>query len=230
MSPARRADSAWPSGSAISWPTGSALPWPTFRRPAGPLESEFVFKSPGLELLARQVAGAQRSQILDLGVPRGANLDYLAQFPCVLHFGDLPRALDEDPGMSSPEEERDVAGAVDRVLDYGDGLRFDTVLAWDLFDYLDGSTVAVIARRLSRFCRTGTLLYLTTSNRDTISDAPGRFTIVDDRHLRFERAGIGTRDGRKHSPRGLERIMPGFHLRHSFLLEHEMQDYLFSHV
>ena len=148
----------------------------------------------------------------------------------MLHFGDLPRALDEDPGMSAPEEERDVAGAVDRVLDYGDGLRFDTVLAWDLFDHLDGSTVAVIARRLGRFCRTGTLLYLTTSNRDTIPDAPGRFTIVDDRNLRFERAGIGTRDGRKHSPRGLERIMPGFHLRHSFLLEHDMQDYLFSHV
>ena len=33
----------------------------------------------------------------------------------------------------------------------------------------------------------------------------------------------------KHTPRGLERIMPGFRLQHSFLLESGMQDYLFSH-
>ena len=32
----------------------------------------------------------------------------------------------------------------------------------------------------------------------------------------------------KHSPRGLERIMPGFRLHHSFLLGHQMQDYVFS--
>ena len=222
MSPAKRADGAWLDGSVV--------PWPTLRRPVVPLESEFVFRSRGLELFARRVANAERSEILDLGVPRGANLDYLSQYPCVIHFGDLPRALDEDPGMSAPEEERDVAGAVERVFDYRDGLRFDTVLAWDLFDYLDGATVLAIARRLGLYCRTGTLLYLTTSNGDMIPDQPGRFTIVDEQHLRFERTGFGTRDGMKHSPRGLERIMPGFRLQHSFLLERDMQDYLFSHV
>ena len=222
MSPAKRAEGAWLAGSVV--------PWPTLHRPVVPLESEFVFRSPGLELFARQIASAQRSEILDLGVPRGANLDYLSQYPCVLHFGDLPRALDEDPGMSAPEEERDVAGAVERVFDYRDGLRFDTVLAWDLFDYLDGATVLAIARRLGLHCRTGTLLYLMTSNGDMIPDQPGRFTIVDEQHLRFERTGFGTRDGMKHSPRGLERIMPGFRLQHSFLLAHDMQDYLFSHI
>ncbi len=188
-----------------------------------------TFKAPGLELLARQIAGVRNSDILDLGPPCPANIDYLSQYPCVLHIGDLARVLAEDPGMSGPEEERDVRSAVERVLVYEDGLRFDAIFAWNLFDYLDASTARAVTGRIGRHCRTGTLLYLTTSNGDTIPDEPGRFAIVDELHLRFQHVGMGTRSGMKHSPRGLERIMPGFHLQHSFLLGNGLQDYLFSH-
>ena len=221
MSPGKRTDRTWLAGSTI--------PWPTFRRAASPLLSEVVFRSPALELIAHQIAGARRSDILDLGTPRGANIDYLSQYPCVLHFGDLPRALTDDPGMSAPEEERDVDRVVGRVIEYRENVRFDAVFVWNLFDYLDASTIRAVTRRMGAYCRTGTLLYLMTSTGETIPDEPGHFTIVDERHLRFQSEGIGTRDGMRYSPRGLERIMPGFRLRHSFLLENDMQDYLFSH-
>jgi len=69
-----------------------------------------------------------------------------------------------------------------------------------------------------------------TSNRGTIPDEPARYTIVGDPHRRCERRGVGTRDGMRHSARALERIMSGFRLQHSFLLRHEMQEYIFSHA
>ena len=188
-----------------------------------------VFTAPGLELLAQQIASVRHLDILDLGSPCAANVDYLSQYPGVLHIGDLARALADDPGMSGPEEERDAQSAVERLLVYEDGLRFDAIFVWDLFDYFDTPTVRAVMRRIGRYCRTGTLLYLTTSNGESIPDEPGRFMIVDERHLRFQPMGMGTRSGMKHSPRGLERIMPGFHLQHSFLLGNDMQDYLFSH-
>ena len=188
-----------------------------------------VFRAPGLGLLAQRIAGGRSSDILDLGPPSPANIDYLSQYPCVLHIGDLVRALAEDPGMSGPEEERDVRSAVERALAYEDGLRLDAIFAWNLFDYLDAPTVRAVMGRIGRYCRTGTLLYLTTSNDETIPDEPGRFTIVDELHLRFQRVGMGARSGMKHSPRGLERLMPGFRLQHSFLLGNGLQDYLFGH-
>ena len=188
-----------------------------------------VFKAPGLELVARQIARVQRSDILDLGSPCRANVDYLSQFPCVLHIADIARALADDPEMSAPEEERDVEGVIERLTAYEDKIRFDAIFAWDLFDYLDLATLRAIARRVGRHCRTGTLLYLTMSNGETIPDEPGRYTIVDEQHLRFERMGVGTRSGVTHSPSRLERIMPGFRLQHSFLLGNQMQDYLFVH-
>ena len=132
--------------------------------------------------------------------------------------------------MAEPEEERDVEGIVERLVEYEDALRLDAIFVWDLFDYLDLEISRALMRRVGRYCRTGTLLYLMTSNEETIPDAPGRFTIVDEQHLRFERLGAGTRGGMRHSPRGLERIMPGFRLQHSYLLEYQMQDYLFSHA
>ena len=220
MSPGRRIDRIRPGAGII--------PWPTFRRIGDPLVSGMVLKAPGLEWVVQRIATRRRPEILDLGSACGANVDYLSQFPCVLHIGDISRALADDPEMSTPEEERDVEGVVERLIAYDDA-RFDAIFAWDLFDHIDAETSRALMRRVGDHCRTGTLVYLTVSNGETIPDAPGRFTIVDERHLRFERMGAGTRDGMKHSPRALERILRGFRLQHSFLLGHQMQDYLFSH-
>ena len=189
-----------------------------------------AFRAPGFEQMAERIAAQRRSGILDLGPPSRVNVEYLSQYPCVLHIGDLFRALADDPDTSVPEEERDPEAIAGRLIAYDDAIRFDAILAWDIFDYLDVATSKAIMGRVGHHCRTGTLLYLTTSNGETIPDQPGRFTILDEQHLRFERRGTGTRDGMKHSPRGLERIMPGFRLQHSFLLGHQMQDYLFIHV
>ena len=190
--------------------------------------AEAVFKSPGLELLTRRVASLRRPHILDLGPPREPTVTYFSQYPCVIHIEDLPRTLAEDSGMSAPEEERDVEGAVERAIVHEGGVRFDAILGWDLFDYFDAATIRAVTRRVAPHCRTGTILFIMSSNHESISSSPGRFTIVDERHLRFERTGEVGRTGPGYSPRGLERIMPDFRLQHSFLLGGGMQDYLFS--
>ena len=205
-----------------------AFAWASSSHAADSPPADGVSKSPGLELLTRRVASLGRPRILDLGPPREPTVQYFSQYPCVIHIEDLLRTLAEDPGMSAPEEERDVEGAVDRAIVHGDDVRFDAVLGWDLFDYLDAATVRAVTRRIASYCRTGTILFIMSSNHESIPSEPGRFTIVDERHLRFERIGVVGRTGPGYSPRGLERIMPDFRLQHSFLLGGGMQDYIFS--
>ncbi len=207
----------------------SAIPWPVVREAGVPPGAERVIGTPGFELLTGHLGSRERSDILDLGSPVRANVEYLSQYSCVLHIGDVSRALAEDPEMAVPEEERDLEGAVERAITFEDHIRFNVIIAWDLFDHFDEATSRAIMRRIDGYCRTGTLLYLTTSNSETIPDQPDRFTILDERNLRVERMGVGTRSGMRHSPRGLQRIMPGFRLHHSFLLGYRMQDYLFIH-
>ena len=171
----------------------------------------------------------ERPPILDLGAPVASNIDFLSQFDCVLHIADLHRVLSEDPGMSVPEEERDVDAVVGRVVSYEEHVRFDGILGWNLFDYLDPPIACAISERIARNCHSGTILLMITSTSDTIPDSPGRITIVDTRSLRFERLSPTTRDGARHTPRSLQKLLPGFSLQHSFLLREGMQDYVFVH-
>ena len=208
---------------------GGALPWPSFRRsiifpPAGT-----VVSSPGLERFTDHLADTERPPILDLGSPVASNIDFLSQFDCVLHIADLHRVLSEDPGMSVPAEERDVDAVVGRAVSYEEHVRFDGILGWNLFDYLDAPVACALAERIALNCHSGTILLMITSTSDTIPDSPGRITIVDARNVRFERLSPNTRDGARHTPRSLQKMLPGFNLQHSFLLQEGMQDYVFVH-
>ena len=208
---------------------GSDLSWPKLHRLNEPQAGEIVFSSPGLKLFTRQIAGARHPGILDFGPPRRENVDHFSQWSCVLYIEDLLRTLTEDPGMSAPEEERDVEEAIERVVTHKDDVRFDAILAWNLFDYIDPPTIRAIMLRIGRHCRPGTILLMMSSIRETIPDDPGRFTIIDEQHLSFRSMGTDGRNGSKHSPLSLERMMPKFRLQHSFMLSVGMQDYLFSY-
>ena len=208
---------------------GSDLSWPKLHRLIEPQAGEIVLSSPGLKLFTQQIAGARHPGILDFGPLRRENVDHFSQWSCVLYVEDLLRTLTDDPGMSAPEEERDVEKAIERMITHKADVRFDAILAWNLFDYIDPSTIRVIMHRIGRHCRPGTILFMMSSIRETIPDDPGRFTIIDEQHLSFKSMGRDGRNGSKHSPLGLERMMPKFRLQHSFLLSGGMQDYLFSH-
>ena len=188
-----------------------------------------MVSSPGLERFTEHLADAERPPILDLGAPVASNIDFLSELDCVLHIADLHRVLSEDPGMSAPEEERDVDAVVGRVASYEEHVRFDGILGWNLFDYLDAPVALALAKRIARNCHSGTVLLMITSTSDTIPSNPGRITIVDTRNLRFERLSPDTRDGARHTPLSLQKLLPGFILQHSFLLQEGMQDYLFVH-
>ena len=203
------------------------LPWHSHRRiTEPPAKKVVVFKSQGLGLLTQQFASTRRPNILDLGSVNGSNVTYFSQWPCMLHIEDLLWTLAENARVPAPEGQSNIENAIM----YGHGTCFDAVLGWDLFDYLDIPTITAITHRIRHYCRPKTPLLIMSSNREVIPDKPGRFTILDEQRLRFERTGASNRDGSKYSPRALERILPGFRLQHSFLLGDGMQEYLFSCV
>ena len=115
----------------------SLLSWPNLRRTDEPLPAELVLKSPGFEQFTSHFSYERRSAILDLGSPWERNIDFFSQFPCVLHIADLLRVLADDPAMSTPEEERDLQQVIERAISYDGQVRFDAVLGWNVFDYLD---------------------------------------------------------------------------------------------
>ena len=203
--------------------------------PSGILEDEhstnLEFNSPSVGILSQRFSGAGKCQVLDLGAPAESNIAFFADGCCKIYLEDLYRSFIA-PAVSkkrSGDKDDDIAAAISRALSLDDSVRFDLVLAWDLFSYMDRGIIELLMGRVARSCRSGTLLFLTVPTGAMIPSVPARISMTLRGRLRYCRATDGrTISNPRFSPVALESMMPGFHLLHSYLLGDKMQEFLFS--
>lgn len=192
-------------------------------------ESEaLTFRSPSLGFVCQHLSADRKYAVLDLGVPNGSSVDFFARVPCTLYVEDLFDSLLSLPHPDEEEGHSALDLRVDRCLAHSIDVRFDMVFAWDLVNYMQVDLVHSLMKRLSRSCRSGTLLYMMISTAPMIPDRPAKIAIIDHEHVRYDAAGPANKHNPRYTPLKLERMMPGFRLLHSFLLGASLQEYLFS--
>ena len=189
------------------------------------------FNSPSVGILSQRFPGSGKCQVLDLGAPAESNIAFFADGSCRFYVEDLYQyfiaPVEKIKGGSDNDEL--VATALSSTLGFEDSARFDLVLAWDLFSYMERSVVELLMARVARSCRSGTLLFLTLPNETIIPSAPAQICMTRGGRLRYQRpADDRTISNPRLTPIALESMMPGFHLLHSFLLGEKMQEFLFS--
>jgi hypothetical protein len=191
------------------------------------------FNSPSVGILSQRFPGPGKFRVLDLGAPTKSTLAFFSGSSCRYYVEDLNRFFIEPrkQGEHDNGEDDDVAGAVANALGYEESARFDLVLGWDLFSYMDRAAIEILMSRVARSCRAGTLLLLTASTGAMIPSVPARITMNQRGRLNYysEIAAQNIKNPR-FSPTSLETMMPGFQLLHSFLLGDEMQEFLFSYT
>ena len=206
------------------------LAWTNLSTPVDPFARN-AFRSPGLELLMNKLETEGHPEILDLGPPVEANIDFFADVRCRLHIEDLYRHLIARPVTVGAEEnpERRLIEAVEAALAHDSSVRFDVILGWDLFNYMSPELIRVLMRRIGDCCRPGTLLFLMISNLEAIPGEPARITLRPGGSLAYTPSSNALVPNPRYTPLALERMMSRFGLLHSFLLGEGMQDYLFSY-
>lgn len=195
------------------------------------------YRSPSLELLVERLSAPGKHQILDLGRPVDANVAFLSQAPCRLHIEDLERhligplrrlpVLDEETPQS--EVDARVRRIVEGALTHDPATPLDIVLGWDLYNYLAPNAIRALMGRVGAACRPGTLLFILVPTLDTIPAEPAKVTLAEGSRVSYEPTTADQVPNPRYTPLALERMMPGFHLLHSFLLGDGMQDYLFTY-
>ena len=190
------------------------------------------FNSPSAGILGQRFNGRDKYQVLDLGAPARDNVAFFSGASCRVFVEDLNRFFIEPLGtVKAVRGKNDEAPNVTEILCYDQGVRFDLILGWDLFSYLDRSVIESLMGQVSRSCRTGTLLFLTSPTTAMIPSAPARITMTRRGRIHYDSAmANGTITNPRFSPTALEGMMPGFRLLHSFLLGGEMQEFLFSYT
>lgn len=189
------------------------------------------FNSPSVGILSQRFPGLGKCRILDLGAPAKSTVAFFADGPCTYYVEDLHRYFIAPRENGKREADEDAARAIANALSYGPAARFDLVLGWDLFSYLDRSAIELLMAHISRSCRAGTLLFLTASTGRMIPSAPARMTMTRLGQLLYRSDIEGQHiSNPRFSPTALQSMMPGFRLLHSFLLAEQMQEFLFRYT
>ena len=191
-----------------------------------PQVEPIVHSSLGLNALCERLQAADRSAILELGPVRGRNIEFWSRFSDSIYVADLPSSLP----LTSLEEGQDFPGPEwDQLLGVPVGQLFDVILAWDVLNYLELSTVSSLIRYLSNFCRPGTILFALIFDHRQMPDEITVYRIVDEGHLVYELSGSAMRTCPRHQPRLLTRIICPFRTSSSFRLRNGVVEYLFAY-
>jgi hypothetical protein len=179
-----------------------------------------VHRSLALAALCEEIR-RRKLTVLDLGSAVGSNVEFLSQYGCKLFIEDLYAAL-------STRVEGDLSGPgfFAEFLSLPEDTRFDVVLAWDLFDYLQRKELAAFAEQLRNYTDRGALIFALVSYHKTIPAQPYRFRIKDDQHLIYERRTGAERPSPRLAPAEVTNLLKGFRVDRSFLLKHGIQEYL----
>ncbi len=184
-----------------------------------------VYRSLGLGALVQQLEQDRLYSILDLGPARNSSLKFWATRASRVTINDLYRSWAED-GFPRPAEGDSHVPLFSGLLSFAPGDRFDIILVWGLFDYLEPEQIQDLARCLSSHCAPGALMFILLSYAQLIPALPTTFRIVDRDLLYYETSSPVTRRCPRYQPRDLGRLVPGFQVFNSFLLRHGMQEHL----
>jgi len=180
------------------------------------------------DVIAR-LGTADRRSILDLGRACGDNVSFFSKLRCKLYIADFFRSLTED-GARARRDAGAFQAACSRHLSYAPETRFDLILAWDLFNYLELSEVEILMRHLERFCDRWTRVLALVAIYQKVPDQPFEFQVLGDDRLRYETISDRLRDAPRHKEPELVSRMRGFEVDSCLLLRHGMREYCFSHT
>jgi hypothetical protein len=189
-------------------------------RPAAAPDEHTSFVLPGLLEFVKK---PPKKIVLDLGPALGENIRRMEGSK--LYIANFFDSLIEGGPLTI--NAKTFAASCARLLQYPDDVRFDLVLAWDLFNYLGLPEVQVLAQRLVALSRPGTRIMALVSIQKQIPDRPYRFVIRDQKTLRYESLTSALRDCPRHSEPDLLRRMAGFKVEQGMLLRNGMREYAF---
>ncbi len=179
-----------------------------------------------LKVLYDQLRHQRKYHILDLGPALGANVDFFSQFSCKVYIEDFYRTLTSFDFLS--EDELSYQAVFEYLLPYQKDTRFDIILGWDLFNYLERDELQSLILHLSHFCHKGTLLFALISTAQYVPEKPTTFQIVKHDRLLYQCNSTVLRPCPRYQQTDLNQLIPNFRVSNSFLLRNGFKEYLFS--
>jgi hypothetical protein len=184
-----------------------------------------IHSSPGLEEALRGIPEDGSCKVLDLGPSVADNVEFVSSFASYLQIID---AIELDPAASN------LAGggfgrlSALRSLPEQHRRSFSLVLMWDVLNYLSSDQAERMMQSVAELCLPGARLHAIVFATETMAEAPNRYRIIDRSHLAYEPVTAELRGAPDLPPAAVEKLLKGFRVEHSFVLQHGVHEYVAS--
>lgn len=185
-----------------------------------PDSREAVHRYPGIHFIAQALSANKSRRVLDLGSASAASFNFFMRKGCTVRFENISAFVADQ--LQGPIEHRDADSIRQRLEGYLSGFRshekFDVVLAWDLFNYLDTETIEWLMGKLGKFCHDQSLLHAVRYSNDAPL-SPVQYQIVNEHEVKTPVQSRGKQHYFVHPLPELLRNLPYYHLDTSFALQ-----------
>ena len=134
-----------------------------------------TFNSPSIDHIYH--AGNDNQSLLDLGIKNGINDDQWKRSYRYVVSDDLRVTMRRL--LNLKEHSREEYLTKGKFLTYDPNSRFDVILTWDLFNYLDDALLNEVGRRLTQYCHAGTILSVMCYSGSSIPTLPQPFVAMN---------------------------------------------------
>jgi hypothetical protein len=141
-----------------------------------------IYRSPGITAIYNELKSSRRNHVLDLGSASQSSLQFFSHLSCQFHFEGVDTFLAGEGVLNSGETLKTELENYLSVFD--DMKKFDIILTWDIFNYLDQDTLQWLVTRLSQHCNPNTLLHTIKYLGRNLPATPRQHQVVDEYQIK----------------------------------------------
>jgi len=170
----------------------------------------------------------QEMRVLDLGPAQSRNMEFVAGYGGELTVADLYRGLMTQK-LESGNDEALSARRFSELLSFSADTRFDSVLLWDVLNYLSPDEQQTLMRTLEPFCVPGTAFLAFIRSQKEMPPAPSLYTIESAETIVFEAPKGRARPSPRYLEGNLLKQLYALTVENRYQLRNGMLEYVFSY-
>ena len=184
-----------------------------------------IYRSPGLEEALRGTPDDGSCKVLDLGPSVADNVEFVSSFASYLQIID---AIGRDPTASGLQDSgfRRLSALQELVDQHRRS--FSLVLMWDVLNYVSIAQAGRILESVAELCLPGARLHAIVFATNTMAAIPNRYRIIEGARIAYEPSTTEQLGAPDLPPAAVEKLLQGFRVEHSFVLQHGVHEYVAS--
>ncbi len=182
-------------------------------------------KSPGISAINHLIQSSRQNRILDLGSFSAINFQFFSEFSSKIHFENLDDFLKSNVTLMHNAA---LADRLDECLsEYSDDIQFNIVLTWDIFNFLDLSSLEMIFQRLSPHCARNAVFHVIRHFGSNTPSLPSRFQLISESELKISRPTAQLpKPKTRYTMASMLKQLPHYQIHSTFMNHQGMQPWL----